>query len=210
MDEFRYGYPRNCENCTGVKPGNPKVRPYLQEAEGRRVMLIGQDPTVRRNPERVERVLMLDKESGQLSRWLRDLFEESSWQSLNLYATNLVKCGFDRPVPTTGRLGRDMLKSRFHECKKYLAREIRLFEPGLVVTLGGRSHQFFATMMDNADEISLVMKTAFTGELVEASFEGLEFLYSPCLHITTFRVAETYGDKVADFKKGIRNYLQGR
>ena len=52
------------------------------------------------------------------------------------------------------------------------------------------------------------MKKAFTGDFVRAKFRGIEFDYSPCLHIQTFRVAETYGDRVERFKVGMRAYFK--
>ncbi len=52
------------------------------------------------------------------------------------------------------------------------------------------------------------MKEAFTGELHHITAQGHTFFYSPCLHIQTFRVAETYSDKVKSFKKELRTFLK--
>ena len=38
-------------------------------------------------------------------------------------------------------------------------------------------------------------------------FQGIEFDYSPCLHISTFRVAEAYGRPVETFKRELQRYF---
>lgn len=60
------------------------------------------------------------------------------------------------------------------------------------------------------DEIKKVtMKNDFNGVLKKNKLNNTdyEFLYTPCLHIQTFRVAETYGDAVIKFKKNINSYI---
>jgi hypothetical protein len=51
------------------------------------------------------------------------------------------------------------------------------------------------------------MQTAFTGQFVLARLDGFEFDYSLCLHIQTFRVAETYGEGVVAFRRGLQEQL---
>jgi len=150
---------------------------------------------------------MLDQERGALRRWLREeVFGKNCFDSLTLYATNLVKCGF-RELPS--RLGGlKFLRAYFANCKDHLAEEISMFQPTLVVTLGEPAHQLFITTLDNREDIEEDMKGAFTGRFVKAKFRATEFDYSPCLHIKTFRVAETYGDKLKRFKRGLANYFK--
>ena len=57
-------------------------------------------------------------------------------------------------------------------------------------------------------EIKGKMKEDFKGEFIEAKVNGIKFFYSPCLHIKTFRVAETYGQSVLDFKKSLFRKLK--
>lgn len=57
-------------------------------------MIIGQDPIIINNSERVKEVFMLDDSNTQLSRWLRNIFGESILNSITVYATNLIKCSF--------------------------------------------------------------------------------------------------------------------
>ena len=185
------------------------MRPYFRKGDEVRVMLIGQDPTISKKPERVRYVLMLDQERGALRRWLRkEVFGKKYFDSMTLYATNLVKCGF-RELPS--RLGGlKFLQPYFENCRHHLAQEISRFQPTLVVTLGEPAHKSFITTLDNRNEFSEDMKNAFTGKFVKAKFRGIEFNYSPCLHIQTFRVAKTYGDRLKGFKGGLAAYFKGR
>ncbi len=207
MDEYIYGYPKECRQCVSFSEEGVelKVLPYLQEnSKNHRVMLIGQDPTIYRDPDRVKRVLMLDEENGQLRRWLKTLFEETKFDALTLYATNLIKCTFEKP-PYRGSLKKTLhyLDSYFNQCKNHIINEIQLFKPQIVLTLGGPTHYLFTTLFDNKDDFSQPMKEAFTGEFRQAEIGNITFDYSPCLHIKTFHVAETYGEPVQKFKAGL-------
>lgn len=185
-----------------------KVAPYYKEGNEIRLMLVGQDPTIRRNPERVKYVLMLDQPTGQLSRWLKGIFGAHHFQELTLYATNLVKCSFDK-LPTTDERGASkFLQPYFQQCQGYLIEELRKFQPTILITLGEPAHEYFLTILDNGNDIGKSMKEAFTGSFFRARFRELEFDYSPCLHIQTFRVAETYGEKVSQFKKNLIRYFE--
>jgi len=209
MDEYRFGYPKECDWCAPLRGGKLelKVRPYFKERDEPRLMLIGQDPTIADKPERVRYVLMLDQPNGSLSRWLREeVFREDMFNSCILYATNLIKCGF-RELPS--RLGGlEFLRPYFENCKRHLVEEISRFRPTLVVTLGESAHKLFITVLDNRNDFHEDMKNAFTGEFAEAKFRGIQFDYSPCLHIKTFRVAETYGDRLKRFETGLADYFK--
>jgi len=102
------------------------------------------------------------------------------------------------------------LKPYFENCKGYLLQEIYGFHPNLVLTFGEPAHKLFVGMLDNSSDFGASMQEAFTGEFKKARFSGLEFDYSPCLHIKTFRVAETYGRSVQEFKRGLSDYLEGQ
>jgi len=211
VDEYSFGYPKECNRCACLSEAKLQlqVRPYFREGDELRLMLIGQDPTISRKPERVQYVLMLDQPNGSLSRWLREeVLGEDIFKSCTLYATNLVKCGFREPPPS--RLGGlKFLRPYFDNCKDHLAEEISGFEPTLVLTLGEPAHKLFITTLDNRSDFSEDMKNAFTGKFVKAKLRDVEFDYSPCLHIKTFRVAETYGDRLIRFKRGLAGYLKG-
>ena len=210
MNEYSFGYPQQCTKCASLSKGNLSLRvvPYFKEGGKIRLMLIGQDPTVFKEPERVKYVLMLDQENGQLSRWLRGLFGENNFRSLTLYATNLVKCSFIKPPSTARQGGFRFLRPYFQNCKEYLAEEISRFQPTLVLTLGEPAHKLFVATLDNRDNVADKMKVAFTGRFVKVKFRGVEFDYSPCLHIKTFRVAEVYGESVKRFKEGVAAYFK--
>jgi len=152
---------------------------------------------------------MLDDPNSQLSRWLREeVFGRKSFNSLTLYATNLVKCSLERLPSTARQGGLRFLQPYFENCRDYLFDEISEFRPTLVLTLGEPAHKLFVTTLDHCESIADRMKDAFTGTFVRAKFRGTEFDYSPCLHIQTFRVAHTYGDRLKRFKKGLAAYFE--
>ena len=209
VDNYAFGYPRECDRCAelGGAKLSLRVLPFYHPGGTPRLMLIGQDPTIRRHPERVKYVLMLDQPNGQLSRWLRELMGPENLESCTLYATNLVKCSFAQPPSDTRQGGLKFLGPYFDNCKGYLAEEIGAFQPTLVLTLGEPAHRLFISTLDKGDMIAQRMKDAFTGAFVRGRVGGVEFDYSPCLHIQGFRVAETYGSGVNRFKEGLSRYF---
>lgn len=212
-DSFSFGYPEQCTKCASISPNlhcqlvGLKVGPFIQQGGGLKVMLIGQDPTIFRKPERVKKALMLDQPNAQLKCWLKDLFGDRNFQSLTLYATNLVKCTYSAPPSTAPGGGLEILRPYFENCREYLVEELLTFQPRVVLTLGEPTHQLFVSLLDNRDVIPDNMQKAFTGQFTKARFKGFEFDYSPCLHIKTFRVAEVYGEKVQAFKRGVLAYF---
>jgi len=171
-------------------------------------MLVGQDPTIFRKPERVKCVLMLDEPGSQLRKWLEDLFGRNELKELTLYATNLVKCSFEYPPSTRPGGASRFLQPYFEKCRFHLSDELLTFRPSLVLTFGQAAHRHFISVLDNSDRFPVRMKEGFTGEFFRANHRGLEFDYSPSLHIKTFRVAETYGEKVRLLKESISSYFR--
>lgn len=211
-DAYQFGYPQNCERCA-VHTGcalSLRVAPYFKPGSTPRMMLIGQDPTIRKKPERVSQVLMLNEPHGQLSRWLKDLFGLENFETVTLYATNLVKCSFDTPPSNSSEGGLRFLKPYFECCHEHLEREILAFRPECVLTLGEPTHKLFVSKLDPPHTVPDTMQGAFTGHFIKAAMSGFEFDYSPCLHIQTFRVAEVYGESVRNFKKGFSSYFESR
>jgi len=210
MNKYSFGCPTECNTCASFSEVELRlVPPYFKEGGELKLMLVGQDPTVRREPARVKHALMLDEPKGQLRRWLtKELFGKRNFDALTLYATNLVKCSFQQPPSTTQQGGFRFLQPYFDNCRDLLAQEISAFGPALVLTLGEPAHKLFITILDNRDNIADRMKKAFTGRFVKAEFGDIEFDYSPCLHIQTFRVAETYGDRLKRFKRGLEAYFK--
>ena len=199
MDAYDFGYPRECHKCVGCsKTVHLQVKPYLQECGSTRVMLVGQDPTISRNPERVTHALMLNERNSQLRRWLVDLLGEENFNSATLYATNVVKCSFASP-PGTLRV----LEPYFDSCKHHLLNEITKFQPQILLTFGESTHRLFISTGDFKEP----MKDAFTGMFQEARLKGTRFQYSPCLHIKTFRVADIYGKRIQPFRVSLHDNL---
>lgn len=210
MDNYSFGYPKECDKCVGLTNSQTELRvePHYKEGNNLRLMLIGQDPTIFRKPERVKQVLMLDEVNSQLSRWLKELFGRENYQNITIYATNLVKCSFDKPPSTTLEGGLKFLTPFFRYCQNYLAQEIQSYIPDCVLALGEPAHKLFITILHNQTDIPETMQEAFTGDFIKARIGGCSFDYSPCLHIKTWRVAEVYGESVNRFKSGISTYFR--
>lgn len=209
-----FGYPESCVICKFCAECKQKglklqVKPYFRPGDSFRLMLIGQDPTIFQKKERVKKVLMLNEENGQLTRWLKSIFGEEKFNSITIYATNLVKCTFEKP-PSTYR-GKHFLRPYFENCKKYLIEEIKSFKPSLILTFGEPSHRYCNQIFDIEDKIGDTMQQAFgtSQGFFQVSWEGISFKYSPALHIKTYRVAEIYGDKVKNFKSALKKELSG-
>ncbi len=209
MDIYKFGYPEQCDKCKNIPYIKLKLpTPYHNKVtSSKRVMLIGQDPYIYRDPDRVKCVLMLDQEKGQLSRWLKDVLGEHSFQEVELYATNVVKCPVKREPSTSLKRVLSLLQPCFDNCKDYLIDEINNLKPTVVLTFGEPAHKLFTSILNNSDSFKDSMKKAFTGEFVKASVRTVSFQYSPCLHIKTYRVADTYGKKVEKFRYNLQNIL---
>ena len=209
MDIYKFGYPAQCDKCKNLPYIKLKLpTPYHNNVtSSKKVMLIGQDPYIYRDPDRVECVLMLDQEYGQLARWLKDVLGENSFHKVELYATNVVKCPVKRESSTSLKRVLSLLQPCFDNCKNYLIKEITNFKPTIVLTFGEPAHKLFVSILDNSDSFKDSMKKAFTGEFIKTSVRTVSFQYSPCLHIKTYRVADTYGEQVKEFKCNLQNIL---
>jgi len=207
---YMFGYPRECDRCKNLSDliiTGPGVMPFFKDGSGPRLMLIGQDPTIYGKQEKVKYVLMLNEENGQLSRWLTSLLGEDNYRRAKIYATNLIKCPFSSPPSSTGEGGYRFLLPYFENCKSHLSLELTNYRPSLVLVFGEPAHKLFKSTLVNSHQIADSMKYAFTGEFVRVIFANFEFDYSPCLHIKTYRVADTYGEKVKAFHSGILKYF---
>jgi uracil-DNA glycosylase len=212
----KYGYPTECDKCKTFdsKPkGIDRIDPFYKSGNNLKILLIGQDPTIFDEPDRVNTVLMLNEtkgRNGQLRKWLeKELFKTENFNSIEIYATNLVKCQFDQPPTASSEGAMKFLKPRFDFCKDYLKNEILCFRPDIVLTFGESAHILFSKEFQDNSGKEGKMKVDFTGKFIKARFNNIEFDYSPCLHIKTFRVAETYGKQVVDFKLGLYEKLKG-
>lgn len=209
MDIYKFGYPEQCDRCKNLPYIKLKLpTPYHNKVtSNKRVMLIGQDPYIYRDPDRVKCVLMLDQQNSQLSKWLTEVLGESSFNEVELYATNVVKCPVKRESSTSPKRVLSLLQLCFDYCKDYLVGEIGNFKPTIVLTFGEPAHKLFISILDNNDLFKDSMKEAFTGDFIKASVRTVSFQYSPCLHIKTYRVADTYGNQVEEFKINLRSIL---
>lgn len=214
MNNLLFGYPESCNLCNESKNCSEKglvlnVEPFFQIGNDIRLMLIGQDPTIFDKPERVKQVLMLDEgdkkgeKKGQLRVWLEHLFGKEKFDNFTIYATNIVKCTF--PKPPSQYKGKKFLEPYFENCKLYLIEEVKNFKPTIVFTFGEPSHKFFSSIFEQGSEkVHYDMKKAFTGQFYNVIINGHSFKYTPCLHIKTYRVAETYGKGIETFKEKVK------
>ncbi len=206
-----FGYPSECELCKGsVEYEGLKVKKaFYRAGNEKRLMLVGQEPTIRKDKDRVNVPLMLDDSRSQLSKWLRQSIFGEEFEKMTLYATNIVKCSFNKPPSEQAAGGKKFLKNYFENCQQYLKREIISFKPTILLGFGEPVHIYLSQIFgDETKKVS--MKTSFTGKFRFIGLKDSEykFYYSPCLHIQNFRVAETYGDAVKDFKLGVREILK--
>jgi uracil-DNA glycosylase len=208
MDEYDYGYPLSCKLCLDLFHECPSLitRPYLTTNGNARLMLIGQDPLVH-SFKTVNRVLDLDNEHGQLRRWLVSVFGESIFDAFTLYATNLVKCSLEK-APSDNNSNMKLLQTYFRNCRTYIFREISLFKPDFVLAFGEPAHELFFEILSDAGDLTSSMRKDFTGSLSKVRVGDTSFLYSPCLHIRTFMIADSYGDRTKEFKMNIKRYFQ--
>lgn len=207
-----FGYPDQCCQCGAstacTEPLKLMVNPYYKAGNHFRLMLIGQDPTIFEKRERVKQVLMLDKENGQLRRWLEDVFGKENLNKYTVYATNLIKCTF--PQPPSKYKGKEFLRPYFDCCKSHLISEVQNYKPTLVISFGEPAHRYFTSIFDNKTAIKDDMQSAFGvgDKFFKAKVGEITFDYSPSLHIKTFRVAEVYGEKIKKFKATLGTLLE--
>ena len=112
--------------------------------------------------------------------------------------------------PSARRNPLRFLQNFFENCQEYLVNEVLSFKPNCVFTLGRPAHLLFRSILNDDQKIPDKMKDAFTGKFYKVRLNNFEFDYSPCLHMQTYRVAETYGSRVLEFKKGLKRYFSAR
>lgn len=207
-----FGYPISCDDCMGHdhRMGLVVTGGYYIEGNELRLMLIGQDPTVDKRAEEVNVPLLLDsKKRNTLRKWLKNEIGIDMDQ-LTVYATNVVKCTFDNMPTRQGIPALRFLEPFYTNCQNHLKNEIELFKPNVILTFGESAHILFIRLLENYPQNKYKMTKAYDGVFEQAKMKDSDtiFHYSPCLHIKTFRVAITYGDKAQRFKKEIRNILK--
>lgn len=120
----------NCNSCTGCVV-NPIVEPVPGSGqESARLMFIGEAPTVQAQSAGMP--FPIETPSGRvLDTWLQHL----GITRKEVYLTNVVKCP-----------KRDEIWGRQREsCLPWLAEEIRVVQPSLIVTMGGEVHKCFTS-----------------------------------------------------------------
>ncbi len=98
-----------------------------------RLVIIGQDPTVRKEKTRseIKSVLMLD-ESKHLKNYIYLVCNELGISFSEIYATNLYKCFFNEPPQDNERI----LTRHFRYWIEILIEEVSKFPDAAIITLG--------------------------------------------------------------------------
>jgi uracil-DNA glycosylase len=196
----------HCRECDERNKEFSPIESYHKDGKVK-IMLIGQDPTIRKNQSRVihKKALMLDSSESQIQKWIIDIFGQKQFDSLEVLATNLIKCVLNI-VPSNYNLGSlNYIKPLFRNCKKHLIKEFINYKPEYVFTLGEPCHQLFYSMVKNISITKkLKLDSIFGHDFEKLTFEKHSFIYSPMLHIQTYRVAKKYGGKIEYFENLVK------
>lgn len=211
MNVYQFGYPqKECKTCShrDIICNACEISPFYKQEGQIKVMLIGQDPTIRRTDTQVKSVLMLTNDKvprSNLQRWIEDeVFGNSDYPKIQLYATNLVKCRFAEQPSNSKEGAYHFLELCFDNCVRYLREEIKSFRPSLVISLGETAHKLFCKELYPPENFSCKMNQDFSQIIpVKLKDTDIFFDYMPCLHITTFRVAKTYSNKINSFRNNL-------
>lgn len=215
MNAYQFGYPqKECKACSHseIICNAYEISPFYKEEGQIKVMLIGQDPTIRRASIEVKSVLMLTNDKvhrSNLQKWIEEeVFGNSDYPKIQLYATNLVKCRFAKQPSNCKEGAYIFLESCFKNCVRYLREEIKSFRPSLVISLGETAHKLLCKELYPPKNFSCKMNQDFSKKIpVSLRDTDIFFDYMPCLHITTFRVAKTYGNKINSFRNNLSSLI---
>jgi uracil-DNA glycosylase len=184
---------RQCTICADLQinsalyDGNLQLgaRPFKGKSPW--VLLIGQDPTVRRR--QIACVLDLENRGGALYKYIvGDILEPVGLDLDDVYATDLVKCLFPHnQTPTSiarkhGMAAKDFLYPFFEHCKQHLIQEIQEIRPKIAISFGQPTHQLLCESFGWT--LPTGMKDAF-GSYGHVSVAGCEMIYFPCIHINS-------------------------
>ena len=198
-----YNY-SDCRICQERKIAYDPIESYHKENGTPRIMLIGQDPTIRNKTKKVKCALMLDDPNSSICRWIKEIFGDDNFVKYEIYATNAIKCVLKDVATDKGKDGIKYLKPIFEKCKEHLINEIKDFKPDYIFTLGEPCYKLFSYMLKDEIELKEDFSDLFGKKFKEIKFSDVTFRYSPILHIQTYRVAKKYGEEVKRFEELIK------
>jgi uracil-DNA glycosylase len=188
---------KNCIKCKEKHNNYSPILSYSNKIENKkRIMFIGQDPTIKYGQDRVNIALMLNNDQGGIKKYLIELFGNNLFNDFTIFATNVVKCIL-KEKPTEKYSVIDYLKPIFQNCKDYLIEEIDYFKPNFLFTLGEPAYQLFYSLLknDNHPECYKFGKY-FDGHLHDEKFREHYFKYSPIPHINSYKkIMEDYNEE---------------
>jgi uracil-DNA glycosylase len=207
-----------CSKCN-EKDVNFEPIPYYETGQNNKIkiMIIGQDPTIsnRANQHLVTIPLKFNKNREPLRKYINEIFGEKNINNSYIFVTNTIKCilkVFPGSFQKDDRL--DYLHNIFICCKENLEKEIDLFKPNYIFTLGEPCHQLFYFMVKNLNNPKETkFGDFFTGDLCSLSFNGITFLYSPIPHLNQYNDikngnsynTQKYGKTMKIFINNIKN-----
>jgi uracil-DNA glycosylase len=179
---------KDCVKCKERHYNYSPILSYSNSIENKkRIMFIGQDPTITDRQNRVTIALMLNNENGALRKYLVELFGNNLFNDFTVFATNVVKCILEKK-PTENPSVLDYLKPIFQNCKDYLIKEIDHFKPNFLFTLGGPAYQLFYSLLKNNNRPECYkFGNYFDGYLHDEKFVDHCFKYSPIPHINSYK-----------------------
>lgn len=156
---------RKCQLCQ-LAQGRTNAVPGVGPANAE-IMLIGEGPGMNEDKKGLPFV-------GASGQFLTDLLAKAGYKREEVFITNVVKC---RPPQN-----RDPLPEEISACNGYLARQIALLNPKVIVTLGRFS---MAKFFPN-ERISVIHGQArkVNGRIVVAMYHPAAALHQPALRST--------------------------
>lgn len=119
------------ENPIDVKYG---IIPPYRGGDDVKMIIIGQDPTIRNEKQRanIHVTLNLDKQGGSLYRYIERLCNGLGLSLDNVYATNVYKYFYSIPPADT----KEVLTAHFDPNLELLIKELSNYPNAIIVTLG--------------------------------------------------------------------------
>jgi len=218
---LNYGYPTSCSLCKEVVHIHEasglfavlltptlEVKPYAGTSP--KVLLIGQDPTLRN--KRVGTALEFDREKSPLRQYIVNyVLAPLGLTTDDVYVTNAVKCTFPgQHTPADWAKGmcisvENFLIPFFMRCKRYLTKELISIKPKIVITFGQPAHRLLVSAY--RWEISPDMKEAF-GHVFPVD-NPIPTVYVPVIHYNS-RGHRYYKTRWSMLLYEVREALEGR
>ena len=188
------GYPDICNKCVKQKvnvdlfQGNITLKAKPFKGNNPRVMLVGQNPTLRVGEASC--VLELNNKKSPIFKFIvDDILNPVGLKLEDTYATNLVKCTFpnnQEPRYICNKAKKKNIKITvkdfyspfFRNCSEHFEAEIREIKPKIIISFGVIPHQLIVEAFSL--DVEKAMKKAFS-KIYRVNLLGYEAYYAPCI-----------------------------